>query len=151
MTLEILLIQFIMSMLGTIGFSVLFFAPKSDILLCGTVGAIGWIVYYVLYEQGMPMLVATVIGAVCLTFCARLLAVIRKKPVSVYLFTGIFPLVPGSGIYYTAYYIVKQNHDMALFKLVQTVGIAAAIAFGILLAFSMPQKFLNQIGSRFRR
>ena len=38
-------IQFIVSMIATLSFAVLFCAPKSELLFCGLTGAIGWIVY----------------------------------------------------------------------------------------------------------
>ncbi len=144
-SMEILIIQFVMSMAGTIGFAVLFYAPVRDIIWCGLVGASGWIIYFLLETHGSNMIVATTAGAIVLTIFARILATIRKKPVTVYLVTGIFPLVPGSGIYYTALYVVKQSQWLALDKLGQTVGIAAAISFGILLAFIVPQSWLNHL------
>mgnify|MGYP002624622553 CR=1 FL=1 len=44
------------------------------------------------------------VGAFILTVFSRVLAAKRKNPVTIYLITGIFPLVPGAGIYYTSYY-----------------------------------------------
>ena len=40
-------IQFIVSMIATLSFAVLFCAPKSELLFCGLTGAIGWIVYLI--------------------------------------------------------------------------------------------------------
>jgi uncharacterized membrane protein YjjB (DUF3815 family) len=57
--------------------------------------------------------------------------------------TGIFPLVPGAGIYYTAYYFVTGDAVMASQKGSETVITALAIALGIILANLIPQKWFH--------
>lgn len=49
------------------------------------------------FDMGVvfPSLIATL----CLTIMARIFAAARSMPVTVYLLSGIFPLVPGAGIF----------------------------------------------------
>ena len=47
-------------------------------------------------------------------------AIVIKMPVTVFLLSGIFPLVPGAGIYYTAYYFIQGNNALALSILIRT-------------------------------
>ena len=110
-----IIIQFVIAMLATISFAILFTAPKKEIIFCGLTGAFGWIVYYLFTHNGMHLVLASGIATFCLTILARRFAVIRKTPVTVYLLAGIFPLVPGAGIYYTAYYLFIGNTLQALF------------------------------------
>ena len=58
-------------------------------------------------------------------------AITQKTPVTVFLLTGIFPLVPGAGIYYTAYYFIQNKNAMALANGISTFKIAVALASGI--------------------
>ena len=51
---------------------------------------------------------------------------------------GIFPLVPGAGIYYTAYYFLRDDRTLFLNKGVETLKIALALALGIALVCSLP-------------
>lgn len=93
------IIQFIVAGFATFSFAVLFSAPKKELLYCGFSGAFGWILYYILVQLGMGVVVPSLIATFCLTILARIFAVIRSTPVTVYLLTGIFPLVPGAGIF----------------------------------------------------
>ena len=45
---------------------------------------------------------ATFFAALPLTLACRLFAIRFRAPVTLFLLCGIFPLVPGAGIYYTA-------------------------------------------------
>ena len=57
---------------------------------------------------------------------------------TVFLICGIFPLVPGAGIYYTAYYFIMGDNAMALSKGIETIKIAVAIALAIVLFSRCP-------------
>ena len=92
-------IQFIVSMIATLSFAVLFCAPKSELLFCGLTGAIGWIVYLICLQFDTGTVIANMIATLALTVFSRVVAALRKNPVTIYLIAGIFPLVPGAGIY----------------------------------------------------
>ena len=59
-------------------------------------------------------------------------------PKLVFLLCGIFPLVPGSAIYYAAFYIFLNKGAEAAYYAAMTVKLGAAIALGILIAYSLP-------------
>ena len=61
-----------------------------------------------------------------------------KMPDSRNTVTGIFPLVPGAGIYYTAYYFIQGNNALALSNGISTFKVAVALAVGISLVLSVP-------------
>ncbi|MGN1155801.1 MAG: threonine/serine exporter family protein [Agathobacter sp.] len=142
------LIQFVIAMLSTISFAVLFTAPKKEIFYCGLTGAFGWIVYYLLTNNGIHLVLASGIATCCLTILSRCFAVVRKTPVTVYLLSGIFPLVPGAGIYYTAYYLFVGNTEMSGFKGLETLEIAGAIVFGIIFGFGIPQALFHKLSPK---
>lgn len=141
-------IQFVIAMLSTISFAVLFTAPKKEIFYCGLTGAFGWIVYYLLTNNGIHLVLASGIATCCLTILSRCFAVARKTPVTVYLLSGIFPLVPGAGIYYTAYYLFVGNTEMSGFKGLETLEIAGAIVFGIIFGFGIPQALFHKLSPK---
>ena len=140
-----IILHFIISMLATISFAVLFTAPKKEVIYCGLTGAVGWTVYYVLTQNGIHLVLASLLATFCLTILARGFAVVRKNPVTVYLHPGIFPLVPGAGIYYTAYYLFIGNTEMSGFKGLETLEIAGAIVFGIIFGFGIPQTLFHKL------
>ena len=137
-------IEFIVSMVATIAFAVVFSAPKSELFYCGFSGGIGWIFYSIFFTiLGAPTL-GNVVGSFALTTFSRIFAAKRKNPVTVYLISGIFPLVPGAGIYYTSYYLIMN--DMANFSQygLSTIKTAGAIVMGIILGMAFPQSWFNK-------
>ena len=80
---------------------------------------------------------------VLVVFLSRLSAVRRHCPVTIFLIAGIFPLVPGAGIYWTAYYVVTDQLAKASDRGFQTLKIAVAIVLGILFVFEFPQKWFR--------
>ncbi len=144
-----IIIQFALSMIATMAFAILFCAPRNEWLLCGLSGAIGWIVYYVMFHHNLGLVLSTTVATFMLSIFSRTLAVIRKQPATVYLLSGIFPLVPGAGIYYTAYYLITGESTLCYSKGMETCEIAASIVFGILFAFAIPQSWLNKLYGKF--
>lgn len=56
-----------------------------------------------------------------------------------FLIAGIFPLVPGAGVYWTAYYIVTDQLRLAAETGYTAVKVAVAIVLGIVFIFELPQ------------
>ena len=139
-------LHFIIAMIATLAFAVLFQAPKSEWGLCGLTGGVGWFVYeYLHLQQGWHLMLATIVATLALTLLSRMFAVVRKHPATVYLLSGIFPLVPGAGIYYTAFYLISGNMEMFSTKGRETIETAGAIVIGIILAMGLPQTWLNHM------
>ena len=97
------LVQFLVAIVATISFGVTFRVSPRHYLACGLTGAVGWLVYVLCTGLGgLSAPAATLVAALPLTACARLFAIRHKAPITLFLLCGIFPLVPGAGIYYTA-------------------------------------------------
>lgn len=140
-----LILQFIAGMVGTLAFAVLFHAPKKEYFFCSLTGGIGWIVYYLFTHFGCSVEVASMIATFVLTLQSRVLAVLRKNPVTVFLVTGIFPLVPGAGIYYTSYYLIMNDFDKFSVKGTETFLVAGAITLGIIFGFAVPRSLFRKL------
>ena len=134
-----MILQFVLAMIATASFAVLFCVPKDQFLFSSLTGALGWIGYLIFCGLGCGTFTASLLATFFLTIVSRFFAAVRKNPVTLYLMTSIFTLVPGAGIYYTSYYFIID--DMASFaaKGIETFKIAGAIAVGIIFGFSIPQ------------
>lgn len=139
------LIQFGIAMVATIAFAILFSAPKKELLFCGFTGGLGWLVYYVMTAYEMNIILSAAVATFVLTIFARAFAVVRRVPATVYLVAGIFPLVPGAGIYYTAYFLFNTGSGDAGAKAIETFELAGAIVFGIIFGFAIPQKLFQKL------
>lgn len=133
-----LVAQFFLAGVGTLSFAILFACPRRSLPYCAIVGAVGWAVYELLVMLGADSAAASLLAVIPLTLLTRIFAIARKTPVTVFLLSGIFPLVPGAGIYYTAYYFIQGNNALALSNGISTFKIAVALAVGISLVLSIP-------------
>ena len=123
---------------GTFAFSVLFGVPRKYYPFCGIIGASGWIVY--MFTEDFGVTVGSFAATVAVVLLSRVTAVREKCPVIVFLISGIFPLVPGSYVYWTAYYFVTDQLRLAVHNGYMAVKIAFAIVLGIVFVFEIPQK-----------
>ena len=139
-------LQFLMGFAGVWGFAVLFRAPGIKCVYCGILGALAWVFYLVVRGRGIPYAGAITLAVFVLALVSRGVAAWIRTPATVFVVTGIFPLVPGAGIYYTAYYFVTGDMAMASQKGSETIITALSIALGTVLANVVPQKWFNWIG-----
>ncbi len=133
------LFQTLVAFAATIAFSIIFHTPKKEYLLTGITGGVGWLVYLLSMHLGCGTVAASFFATVALAWLSRIFSFAHKAPVTVYLICGIFPLVPGAGIYYTGYYFFMSNNALALSKGLETIKIAIAIALGIGIVLSLPR------------
>lgn len=133
-----ILLSTLYASLGTLCFAVLFHVPQRHYIRCAAVGGVGWLVYLLAMALGAGCVSATLAASVPLALLSRWYAVKAQAPATVFLLCGIFPLVPGAGIYYTAYYFVSGQ--MALFsaKLAEVIKVALALSVGIAVVLSVP-------------
>ena len=126
------------AMMGTIAFSLLFGVPRKYYIWCGLIGGAGWAVYVLAsgYVSGAG---AACAATVVVIFLSRAAAVVNRCPVTIFLISGIFPLVPGAGIYWTVYYLVTEQLGLAVYTGYEAVKAAVAIVLGIVFVFELPQ------------
>lgn len=135
-----LIIELLASALGTIGFSILFGVPKKYYFHCAVIGALGWLVYKLMLLCGAGVSLSVFLAAVAVVLLSRFAAVRRQCPATVFLIAGIFPLVPGSQIYWAAYYLVTNQIDAALSSGFTALKVMIAIVLGIVFVFEIPYK-----------
>ena len=136
-----ILVQVLAAMLGTLGFAVLFGTPRRFYVVCGLVGAAGWLVFILMrgaVDASGNILFSPVLAAFCgslvVTLSSHLAAIVCRCASTVFIICGIIPLVPGGGIFWTAYYIVANQPIMALSSGFMALKLTVAIALGIIFA-----------------
>ena len=132
-------IQLVAAFVGTVGFSALFGVPRRFYLYCGLAGMAGWAVY-LLVAAGHSVVGAAFFAALTVAAISHVMARLCRCPVTVFLICGIIPLVPGGGIFWTAYYIVTEQLRMAAPMGFVALKVTIAIAGGIILASGIINK-----------
>lgn len=126
-------VQLVAAYLGTMSFAVLFGVPRRYYIDAGICGTLGWVLYLILTRYSAFSPVETMFTATALvTMVALSQSTARKCPITVFLICGIFPLVPGAGIFWTSYNIVSNQLSDALQTGFGALKATVAIAFGIL-------------------
>ena len=139
-----MILQIIAAAIGTVAFALLFGVPKRYYLSCGVIGGFGWMLYLIMTEiLSMTAVEATFISTFMVVMISRFRAVKERCPATVFSVPGIFPLIPGTGIYWTAHYIVLNEYDMALESGMSAVKAAFALVLGIIIVFELPQKIFK--------
>ena len=137
-------ISVIASFGATVGSAIVFNTSKYDIVRAGIVASLGWFVYLLIKNTSPSLAVAYFAGAFVVALLSEVFAFIFKNPATVYLLPGLFPLVPGGGMFQTMEAAVSGNMENALSIGFSTLTAAGAIAIGIAVASSMA-KILNRI------
>ena len=137
-----LILQVLAASAGTVGFSLLFGVPVRYYTYCGLIGGIGWLVYLCTLP-GTTATIATFCATVVIIVLSRWFAVRKRCPATLFLISGIFPLVPGAGIYWAAYYTITNQLQMALETGYGAVKAAVAIVLGIVVVFELPEKWFH--------
>jgi len=118
-----------------LAFSVVFNMRGKMLVFASLGGTLGWLVYLLcgsLQNDIMQFFLATV----AISIYSEIMARVHKVPVTGYLLVALLPLVPGGGIYYAMEYCIIGNTDLFLETGLHTLGIAGALAMGILLVSS---------------
>ena len=131
-------VQLVAAYLGTVSFAILFGVPRKYYFDTGFCGTLGWLLYLILSRY-------TAMSPVEVLFCATVLVAsiallqskARKCPITVFLISGIFPLVPGAGIFWTSYNIVANQLPAACHTGFEALKATVAIAFGILVVMEL--------------
>lgn len=131
-----LILQVVSAFVGVVTLAVLFQVPKKYLVLAGITGAGGWLVDLVMTEVLKNEVFASFVAALFVAVLSQLFARRSKAPVTVYLVTGILPLVPGIGMYRTVYYLLQSNSEQTAYYFSYTLQIAGMIALAIFIVDS---------------
>lgn len=128
-----LLAQLVPCFIGCLGFAVIFNIHGPGALLCTLGGVLTWAVYCLVLQLAGDDLTAYFWSSVFASVFAETMARVRKYPAISYLVVGLFPLIPGAGVYYTMTHAVQGDMDRFASQGMHTLAIAGVIAVGVLL------------------
>lgn len=129
--------------IATIGFALIFGVPSRYYAYCGLIGGAGWLIYQLSLMNRLGDTAAIFVATVGVILLSRWFAVRKRCPVTIFLISGIIPLVPGAGIYWAAYYIVTNQLGPAAETGFQAFKAVAAIVLGIVFVFELPQRMFR--------
>ncbi len=117
--------------------------PRSAWFTVGLAGMSGWAVRDLIARQNIPELVAAVSGAIAVGLTAEIFARIQKQPVTVYIVSGIIPLVPGITAYNSMVQFLEKNFELGFFLAFKAFLIASYLAAGLAMVPLFVRAFKN--------
>ena len=139
-----MILELISAAVGTVAFSLLFGVPRKFYPYCGGLGAAGWLMYKLMLEKvGLSIAVSVFLATIVIVLLSRYAAVFEKCPATIFLITGIFPVVPGAQIYWATYYLVTDQLHAAFDSGFLALKIMISIVLGIVVVFEIPYKFFR--------
>ena len=139
-----LLLQALAAFAGTAAFALLFGIDREHYVPAGVIGAIGWAVYLLLVRTcGTSPVTATLAASTLVCILSRMAAIPFRIPAQGFLLCGIFPLVPGAGIFWFTYYLTDAQFDLSMQSGWMASKVAIAIVLGIIIAMELPQRLFS--------
>lgn len=136
-------LEFIVSILSSIGFGLVFSVPKKALLMAGVNGGFGWLIFKLVLNNTSSIYLATFLSSLVIASISEIQARIFRFPASIFIFPGVINLCPGEAIYNTMRFFITNQNQNAISSFYKAVAIAGAIAFGVLLASSLSTSMKN--------
>ncbi|MBE1555777.1 threonine/serine exporter family protein [Sporosarcina limicola] len=127
-------IQGVLSFLASIGFGIIFNAPRKMLFYCGFVGMMGWLVYFAFNGMTGDAVQASFLGAFTVALFAHIFAKRFRTPMIIFSVAGIIPLVPGGMAYNAMRHIVENDYLTSISYASQAFMVSGAIAMGLVFA-----------------
>lgn len=127
-----LLLQFVLALFATAGFSVIFRVPVRHIPACVLVGALGWVTYEISMTYASSPALGCFFGACVVGLLSNFAARALKDASTLFVIPGILCLVPGSAIFNTMLSMLQEDFTDAAQIGMQTLMMAGCIALGLL-------------------
>src|SRR5699024_3701993 len=131
-------------------FVILFSASRLALISCGATGSVGWIAFYLVQEGGTDAVLASYIGAICLTAVSLFNSRRMKMPIIIFITCGIIPLVPGGTAYEAMRHVVMNQYTEAQEYAFQAALVSGAIALGII-STEMADQVVRTVKNKFGR
>lgn len=120
------------SFIITFGFGILFNIKGKKLLFAALGGGLSWYCYSLPLSLGLSEVSSLFISALVFSTYSEVLARIFKTPVTSFVICALFPLVPGSGMYYTMLATINGDLQNAVHLGINTLANAGTLALGVI-------------------
>ena len=121
-----------------LGFGILFQAPKKSLPFLAFTGFISFSVFSLLSTNHLfAIFIASLSVGVCSEFFAR----VMKLPATVFIISGIIPLVPGIPAYNAIFHLLNEDYIDGVNASVDTLLSGGAIALAIAITTTLARSY----------
>ena len=124
--------QFISCTIACIGFAIIFGVRGRKLISCGVGSFICFGIYVIVEHMTGSGFLGTMWASIFVAAFAQVMARVHKSPATIFQAVCSFPMIPGNNLYYTMYYVVMDESDLAKEQFVDLMLFCAAIALGFI-------------------
>ena len=126
--------QLLPGVMGSIGFALIFNLKVKYLPYIAAASFFAWGIYLICeLNFGLGVFWCSLISGIFSDVSSQLLARIKKAPATLFLISTVIPLIPGSCLYYSAYYLVTDSRGdfahYAMTTVLAVLGLALGIGF----------------------
>lgn len=140
-----LVLKLLASVVGTVGFAVIFGVRKNHLIFAGIGGVGVYALFYTVDFFGGSLFASAFVSSVFAALYSEIFARVRKAPTAIFLIPSGIPIVPGGDLYYTMRYILEGNFDVATTYLLSAFKIGLGMAGGIVAVSILWSSFIDRI------
>ncbi len=137
------LIPVVSSLVGTLGFGVLFNARGKKLALISLGGMLCCLFYLTFIWLSVNKILSCLLSSVLVSIYAEILARQLKTPVSSFSIPCLIPLIPGSALYYSIKFALSSDLLSFVSRATHTISIAAALSLGVIIVNTVTRVILN--------
>lgn len=143
-------IQLLSGTAACVGFALWFHIRGVKILYCGLGALLTWGLYLLMTLVTGSVFGATMAASVFCGLYAQIMARIHKTPATLFSTICVFPLIPGTSLYYTMYGLVTKNTGLAGEKSVELVLTCFGIVLGFMVVEVIERVIWHRAGAKIR-
>ena len=125
-------IQIISCTVGSIGFAFWFRVRSRKIMFCAFGAMLTWSACLVFRAATDSLFISIILATMVCAIYAQIIARVLKAPVTIFQTVSIFPLIPGSALYYLMYGSLLRDRELAFSKGLELVITCAGIVLGLM-------------------
>ncbi|MED3842446.1 threonine/serine exporter family protein [Geobacillus stearothermophilus] len=138
-----MIVKLLLSFVASSLFGVIFNIPKRLLPHSGFVGMSGWAMYMAAARSGVDGVAATFAAAFFVAFVSNGFARRYRTPATIFIVSGIIPLVPGGTAFEAMRHVVMNDYNAAISLAAKAFMISGAIAMGLIFS-----EVVNQLVKR---
>ena len=137
------LIPVVSSLIGTMGFGVLFNAHGKKLALISLGGMLCCLFYLTVIWLSVNEILSCLLSSVLVSIYAEILARKLKTPVSTFSIPCLIPLIPGGALYYSIKFALSSDLLSFVSRATHTISIAAALSLGVIIVNTVTRVILK--------
>lgn len=129
-----MIIKLVCAAVGSLGFGMYVNSKNNKLFSIAISGFLNYFSYYATYKMTGSVFTASTVCALVTFVYSNIMAYVEKCPSTVFILTGLIPIVPGASLFYMMQNLVLSNKALFIKYGIEASWTVIGIAFGITLA-----------------